>query len=79
MKLQMLTIDEYDGDVVEEYKDFYCYENLIYGWYLPNQSHEEFTTVNLFWAGEWITVILTQELREYLDRTLTNPIKIEFK
>lgn len=79
MKLQMLTIDEYDGEVIEEYKDIYLYENLISGWYLPNQEDFNKTTVNLRWDGEWITVILTNELRKYLDRNLTNPEKYEIK
>lgn len=75
MKLQMLTIDEWDGEDVQEYKDIYLYENLITGWYLPNQENESFTTVNLRWDGEWITVILTKELRSYLDKELTYPLK----
>ena len=79
MKLEMLTIDEYDGEVIEEYKDFYILESLITGWYLPNQFNQGFTTVNLRWDGEWITVKLTQELRDYLDRNLTNPRKYEIK
>lgn len=79
MKLQMLTIDEIDGEDVQEYKDIYLYENLISGWYLPNQENFDITTINLRWDKEWITVILTSELRDYLDRNLTNPQKYEVK
>ncbi len=79
MKLKMLTIDEWDGEEIQEYKDFYVYENLITGWYLPNQENEDFTTVNLRWDGDWITVILTSQLRDYLDKNLTNPLKYKTK
>lgn len=79
MKLQMLTVDEYDGEEVWEYKDTYIDPTFIRGWYLPNQSSEHVRTLNLFFDGQLITVIYTDELRRYLDKNITYPEKHETK
>ena len=48
MKLELLTSDVYDGELVEEFKDMYLNPELIIGWYLPNQGIEKYTTVTYF-------------------------------
>lgn len=84
MRLEFLTEDEYTNvDTFEsELKSVWVYIYIdptkISGWFLPMESEFDFNTINLLLDGQFITVKQTEELRRYLDKSITN-VKYEEK